>query len=111
MDVELATLLIKLLNRLDGIDEKLKKLADFEERIKKLEEVAHKQITEDDLLERYKKFVLPEIGKPPSPGFPWDKLPERPRIIPLTPDPHWKPFQAFCAVKPPFDDPCKTTLC
>lgn len=54
MDAELKLLLTQLLNRLDG----------FEARLKKLEETAHVQVTETDLLRRFKEY-----GRRPSDDY------------------------------------------
>jgi len=63
MDQELKSLLTALLTRIETI----------ESRLQKLEAVAHKQITDEDLLERYKKCVLPVL---PVDAWPPRQLPD-----------------------------------
>lgn len=94
--IRLATQVLDLSDKLEAAltrlaearEATLKGLADIEQRLKKVEELAHKQITEQDLIDRYKKFVEPQQ--------PWEPI----RPVPLPPDP-----QPFPYIPRPYPDP------
>lgn len=109
MNTELQNLFVKLLSQaLERFDQYEARIKALETRLAEVEKLAHKQITEEDLIKRYKDFVLPTMPEPPKlPQWPW------PPAIPVWPDPNivpapWK--EAFPDRRP--HNPRKpTTLC